>query len=998
MKRAALLIILLVGIVHLSIFAGERLLLQDGHTGDIGKIVFSPDSGYLATAGDDLTICLWDLKSERLAAVYPLFDEIKDLRFSADGRYFAACSAGKVLLLDIDAVKLSYLEPEVGFSLTTLTFSPDGRSLILGGDEQDICLLDLRTRQIDERFNGENSDYEKISYITTSPDQKRLAGAGSKVYKRTVWRIFLKDIDSGRELTFRAARHKGTVNSLDYSADGSLLLSAGYDGRINIWDTERSGIEFLHILTGSRRYPDARFFPGQSSTFAYLDENEQLRVAQLHRERGEKKIQIVTEIKATVGLPNSRAFSISPDNTLIATANGRTLHLWHGTSYEPVKSYSGDRELFYTLDFSPDGRTVATGGRDIILWNSSTGKKIKLFKNSHNFIYRELFFLNNRQIIARKERFSEGRLFSAVELFDLEKDSSTILPVGTAISISPFKDRSIVVAGTKYKESGNSYYMEIFDLQKSSSICKIEWDRQIDCTAYSPDDWVVAGGDSKGMVRLWETKEGKLIGTLERAEGAITALLFSPNGRVLAFSDSTGRVYLWDMQKEAFLGERRYPGRVISLDFSSDSRRLLASTAYASYISSIDSREKDVVLRGHRSPQQKARFSPDGKRAATVGRDGTMRYWLTEDARHLASLALFPEGYLLYSPEGYYLTGGEKMEERVLWYYKGFYLKEGVGDKLNRPQIIGEILLGKEHGGAERELYRLTGLKSRSPVSSHKGPVDGDIQNDSSSMSVVESKKYAILIGVSDYAELDRRARGGELSDLKYADRDALAFKQFLEAQKRRDGDDWTIECLTNREATGANVDRLLSAILNQAGENDLIYIFFSGHARRHPSTGELYLLPYNFRPEEYRDGLDYRDLNNLIKRSRARYIITFIDACFSGSPGSAKGKNEQLLTAVNSLKLPDNKVVIASSRGEESSYEDERLKQGVFTHYLLKGLQGKAKELNGNNYVELEELLQYLKEKIPAHTMKFFSSPQTPYEFSVDKSIKYNFPLAVRE
>ena len=1001
MKKTILLLFFLyiVALPAISGPADEIIRLQDGHTDTITAVLFSPDSQYIATAANDFTVHIWDFRKDRLLVVFPFFQEIVSMQFSPDSRYFAACTGEKILLWDIRANKIFYPDVSDFFTFTSIAFTGNSTGLIVAGLSQNIKVINLRSLQVTQVLDDSEDDFEHITCINLTPDKKNIIAAGDRTVKRTVWRILMKNLETGALIHYEVARHNGWVKALSFSPDASLVASAAFDGRINFFNTGEK-IDFLMTLEeGSKLYPSVSFVPGKKNTIAFLDGEGKLRTGVLKRTTGDDAPGLILEEEGTIGRSGISAFAFSPDAAYLATARGNRLDLWQNGDFRCFASYSGERERFFSLAISPDGKTLAAGGRNIILRDCSTGKVKKEIKNEHAMNYRQLQFINNSTLIARKEAFNGRVTSTGIDIINTEKGSSVILPAGITIAFSMFRQDVIALSRIKYADEGNRYSLEILKLGSNESVMSLEWGQRINALTFSGDGKTVAGGCADGTVRFWKCDTGEVAFKLDQSSGPVIALQYSPDSQYLAYSDTGGLFYLWDVRNKEYIKEEKYHYPVTSLSFSPDSSSVLVVCNDAVYNVACYQKSKGLIIRGHSSHIYMSLFSPDGKKIITTGKDGAVKWWNSTDGRLLATSIAFPSSYLIYSPEGYYETS-DKTRESLLWYYNGFFLKGSLLESMNRPDIIARILAGKVYKVPEKEIEAAARQcypeQYAAAPADPKGPAyTANLKNFRNTGNY--GKKYAILIGISDYKNLSGEKNGDGLADLMYADKDAEDFRDFLIEQKRLGEAEWNISCLTNEEATSPRIDLKLSEVLKEAKENDLIFIFFSGHARKHPSTGDLYLLTYDFRPEYNWDGLAHRNLNALIADSKARYIITFIDACFSGYPGNAKGDRDILFSAIDAFKFQENKVIIASSRGEELSHEDSKLGHGVFSYYLLKGLRGEAKELNGDEFVNIDELINYLDDVIPAHTRKGFRNQQHPNEFGVRSEIKYAFPLVIR-
>ncbi len=264
------------------------------------------------------------------------------------------------------------------------------------------------------------------------------------------------------------------------------------------------------------------------------------------------------------------------------------------------------------------------------------------------------------------------------------------------------------------------------------------------------------------------------------------------------------------------------------------------------------------------------------------------------------------------------------------------------------------------------------------------------------------AKKHAIVIAVSDYQSLvspNEAHIPGTMVDLKYAEHDGRDIIDFLKNDERSGGD-WRIHSLIGPVASTSNVKQTVADVLSNARAEDLIYIFFSGHARSSPTDpSEVYLLTQDFVDDDGYSGVDYGWIRRKIADSSARNIIAFIDACRSGTVGFARGSgrpDHDLLGEIQGLM--GSKVVFTSGTGAQLAYEDEALKNGVFTYYLLKGLQGEAENTDNDAFVDLEELEEYVIERVNDFTRKHKNmNRQKPRLWEHEGLVPLEFPVSLR-
>lgn len=291
----------------------------------------------------------------------------------------------------------------------------------------------------------------------------------------------------------------------------------------------------------------------------------------------------------------------------------------------------------------------------------------------------------------------------------------------------------------------------------------------------------------------------------------------------------------------------------------------------------------------------------------------------------------------------------------------------------------------------------LPGTEARGPVfGTPPGPGNGK----SAKLYV---NKLAIVIGIADYQDLQPADQtiNKNITDLKYSENDAKDFISFL-SNDNRSGGNWKIKPLIGKNATTENVKNSLADVLGNAKKDDLVYIFFAGHARRSPSdASEIYLLTYDFKYDNSYSGVWYEWLKKKIIRSKARNIIAFIDACRSGTVGfgsrGGDAPDHDLLGEIAGLK--GFKAIFTSGTGSEPAYEDDKLKNGIFTHFLLRGMKGEAKNRDNDIFVDLGELEDFVASEVRKYTQKDKTiGQQKPKLWSSDGLIPEEFPVALRK
>lgn len=216
---------------------------------------------------------------------------------------------------------------------------------------------------------------------------------------------------------------------------------------------------------------------------------------------------------------------------------------------------------------------------------------------------------------------------------------------------------------------------------------------------------------------------------------------------------------------------------------------------------------------------------------------------------------------------------------------------------------------------------------------------------------------YAVVVGVANYNH-------SKIPGLRFADKDAKDFAAFLKNQKglfRK----MHVRPLINQQATRVEIEKSL-VDLRQAGENDTVIVYLSGHGADDPrSPGEFFFLPYDADPDYLAPSSVNMSRQEYLQKLSSKRVLLVADTCHSGGfPAQAtKGIEPSFERFVRQIKDTKGRIVLSASRADEVSLERVELGNGVFTHFLLEGLRGAA-DANHDGVVTLHELYAYVHEK----------------------------------
>jgi hypothetical protein len=224
-----------------------------------------------------------------------------------------------------------------------------------------------------------------------------------------------------------------------------------------------------------------------------------------------------------------------------------------------------------------------------------------------------------------------------------------------------------------------------------------------------------------------------------------------------------------------------------------------------------------------------------------------------------------------------------------------------------------------------------------------------------------DKNKIAIIIGIEKYENLTNL-------DAKYANRDAKAFRTY--ATRALGIKPSNIKMLIDDKATRSQALKAfklwLPKIAGKGGKD--IHIFFAGHGLASDNGEDLYILPQDGESSLLEDTAISRvELISLINKVNPKSVTMFFDTCYSGQT-----RDERMLVAslrpirivADEQETPDNFTIFTASNYDQTSGSIEEAEHGMFSYYLMKGLEGKADE-NKDKKITNGELITYLKDNV---------------------------------
>lgn len=219
----------------------------------------------------------------------------------------------------------------------------------------------------------------------------------------------------------------------------------------------------------------------------------------------------------------------------------------------------------------------------------------------------------------------------------------------------------------------------------------------------------------------------------------------------------------------------------------------------------------------------------------------------------------------------------------------------------------------------------------------------------------LHAEVYGVFVGVEKY--------DGTVSNLMASVDDAERMYRFF---LNYAGEDQLV-LIKDKEATKQKILHAMETLFKKAKADDLVVFYFSGHG----APGMF--CPHNVHGGKM--GLWHTEIKTLFKRCKAKTKLCIADACFAGSIKGRASSSQQASAA--SATSGSNVIIFMSSRDNEVSIENPNQYTGIFTKYLLQGLQGNA-DSNKDGTVNAYELYAYVRRNVRQST----NGKQTPVMF----------------
>lgn len=473
--------------------------------------------------------------------------------------------------------------------------------------------------------------------------------------------------------------HTNAISYMEFSPDGTRLLTSSYDGTAKIWDAVH-GILLADLCGHTFNAADMTFISPVSDTAAGAQ--------------------------------------------LVTTSDDGSLHLWDLATMRVLKTFNGPAEKIFSVQYCRGGQKLLTGTKegDMTVWDLPSGRSLRIEHVSDVVIdptsevdLDEITLLvkpvlsPDGKLVLSGIHGATAKMYDAVTgrlLWELKNEKLASLAF---VRFSP--DGSKVMAGWNYYDNWvDSTLMNclVADAHTGSVLYKMVAEQ----AEFSPDGNKIIRAALLKPMQMLDASTGKLLYVLSKGGNNINARsypYFSADGRfILAYDWQKRTAGLWDATSGSFIRSLQDAPELYRAGFSPDAGQvfILSPDGYATIWNTMNGDRKPLNS-GQNGKIQDVAFTPDGRQVLTTASDFTGKLWDAETGNCIATFfAVDSTGYFSQLPDGHYQTTNAASKQ--LHYVTPELVPvsfEQLDVKFNRPDLVLQAI-GRTDSNVTASYYK----------------------------------------------------------------------------------------------------------------------------------------------------------------------------------------------------------------------------------------------------------------------------------------------------
>jgi WD40 repeat protein len=550
---------------------------------------------------------------------------------------------------------------------------PDGKSYLTYqrvGNTSEIRRLDAATGRVLETWHVPArhhvigfSPEGRYALMTTRYAFSRLLALGGRKKDEQEWVLTLYDLAKRKAVWTNREKLDGpdwkSVDSARFSTDGKWIATAGGygSGALRLWDA-RTGRELWNIPSTVQSLKALGFLDGGKTLVLRGGDNT---IYLFERATGKQRRSFPT-------LPRAEECGLAPDGSAVLFSeqyNSPSVRVWDIATGKERPALDGHKKWTRWFPFSPDGKTVVTGGNDpfVLVRDWPAGKVVRTIDLGRGDIQR----MTVAGAPPRLEVLFWGE--QALHFYDLKTGKE-----GAPLPESHQSDvyGAALAPDGKLLSFSKDATIRTWDLKTGKVVGRLAVEQDLNgsgCAVSRDGRLLAVTGSEINTIHVYERATGTRIRKLTAEKTLGKHLVFSPNGRYLARADRFGGAFqVWDVST----GRQVAPvADGITCTFSPDGHQFAASDNGLVRFWDVRTWKEQAELKV--SAPLGLAYTPDGRTLAAADVEGIRLIEVaTQRERVYIRVKGYPAGVLQFSPAGRWLAWtcspvAQRQEERLRW-------------------------------------------------------------------------------------------------------------------------------------------------------------------------------------------------------------------------------------------------------------------------------------------------------------------------------------------